>query len=190
MNIRETVNNLQKFYEEMASTFSDYQASTGLACLSGCGRCCVNPDVEASVLEMLPFALKIYDQGLLNEWLIKLENPATDYCVLFQGESSGKGKCGHYLERPSVCRMFGVAGYADKNNQAVLSICKYIRENEPEKASEKQKNLDRKSVPMMSEWVSQICHLGEPAIQRRVPINNAIKQALEKIALFAQYQEL
>lgn len=190
MNIRKTVNNLQKIYEEMAQTFSGFQNGTGLSCLPGCGRCCLNPDVEASVLEMLPLALKIYDEGKLEEWLLKMQNPATEYCVLYDGDENGKGKCGHYKERASICRMFGVAGFANKKGDPTLSVCKHIRENDPEKARKAESDVDPKTVPMMAKWTSHVAHLGDPAIQRKIPINHAIQQALEKIALYAQYQVL
>ena len=109
MNIREFVFNLQKVYEEMSETFSDYQKSTGLSCLNSCGRCCLNPDVEASVLEMLPLALKIHDEGKTEEWFQKLENSTQEHCLLLvsTGET-GQGYCSSYQERPSICRMFGV----------------------------------------------------------------------------------
>lgn len=130
MNIREFTFKVKKVYDEMSETFSIYQASTGLHCLSNCGRCCQNPDVEASVLEMLPFALKIYDEGKLDEWLTKLETTDQKHCLLFVPTGGeGEGRCGSYNERPSVCRMFGVAGTFNKHHQVTLSICKYIKEN-------------------------------------------------------------
>jgi hypothetical protein len=86
--------------------------------------------------------------------------------------------------------MFGVAGYATKAGQPTLSICKYIRENDPALTKNVEQNIDPKTIPMMATWSSHIAHLGDPAIQRKIPINHAIQQALEKIALFAQFQEL
>ena len=73
MNIREFSRELQNIYDEMGKHFSEYQKSTGLHCLEGCGKCCTNPEVEASVLEMIPFALRMYDENRLDEWLEKLE---------------------------------------------------------------------------------------------------------------------
>src|SRR4051812_18901933 len=111
MNIREFSHNLEKLYEEMSSTFSSYQSSTGWSCLSGCGKCCLNPEIEASPLEMIPMALKLYDEGKLEAWIEKLKSTDQEFCLAYEGDIQGKGKCGQYSTRPSVCRMFGVAGY-------------------------------------------------------------------------------
>lgn len=184
MNIREFSDNLQKLYEEMAIVFSTYQKEMNLPCLSGCGRCCMNPDVEASMLEMIPLALKIYDEGKLDEWLKRLENPRQDYCLLFEAQGhEGQGQCSSYQERPSVCRMFGVAGYFDKHHKATLSICKYIKEQ-----NSNPQNIG--APPMIAEWSSHMVNLHPDLIRNKKPINAAIREALEKIAFYAQYQQI
>jgi len=188
MNIREFSLNLQKLYQEMDQTFSPYQASTGLHCLPGCGRCCMNPEVEASLLEMLPFALRVLDEGTLNEWMDKLENNQQDFCVLFQNEGEGRGKCGSYQDRPSVCRMFGVAGYFDKHHQVTLSICKYIQEMDTELSEKMKAQADQENTPMLMLWSSQMAVLNPDLIQNKMLINMAIKEALAKVALYAMYQ--
>lgn len=183
MNIREFAFNLQKVYAEMSATFSAYQSSTGLHCLANCGRCCMNPDVEASVLEMIPFALKIYDLGQLDEWLEKLETNTQEYCLLFvPGESIGEGKCGSYLERPSVCRMFGVAGTFDKYQNITHSICKYIKELNSTIPT------GTPETPLIPQWSAKLSGLDPELTQKKLPMNLAIKGALEKIAFYTQYQ--
>jgi uncharacterized protein len=184
MNIREFSFNLQKVYNEMAETFSAYQKSTGLACLSGCGKCCMNPDIEASVLEMVPLALKIYDENNVDEWMERLERPERDYCLLFISYGEGKGICSSYQERPSVCRMFGVAGTYDKYKRPALSVCKYIKEAYPVLA---QPASDTPLIPL---WFSKMSSLDPELTKKKIPINDAIKEALQKVALYAQYQSL
>ena len=190
MSIRDFSGKLQGLYQELSETFSSYQSSTGLACLSGCGRCCLNPDIEASVLEMIPFALKVYDEGKLDEWLLISQRPAADFCALFEGTSDGQGKCGSYQERPSICRMFGVAGYFNKEHQATLSVCKFIREKYPDLTLETEARSSLENTPMLSYWSSKLSDLEPQLIQERMPINKAIHLALEKVALYAQYQGL
>jgi uncharacterized protein len=183
MNIREFAFNLQKVYAEMADTFSSYQSGTGLNCLASCGRCCLNPEVEASVLEMIPYALRIHEQGQLEEWLEKIETSKLDHCILFvPDETPGNGKCSSYLERPSVCRMFGVAGTFNKHHEVTHSICKYIKELNgtlPEPTE---------TTPLIPEWSSQLSAIHPDLIQTKLPMNLAIKGALEKIAFYTQYQ--
>jgi Fe-S-cluster containining protein len=181
MNIREFSYNLQKLYAEMAQTFSDFQSSSGLPCLEGCGKCCLNPEIEASPLEMIPLALKIYDEGKLEEWMDKLEGREEDSCLVYT-----EGKCGSYHERPAVCRMFGVAGYFDKHHKATLSICKYIRESNPEQA---QRSLAGQALvaPMMAEWFAKLNSVDPNLTQDQKPLNEALKIALIKIALHENY---
>jgi Fe-S-cluster containining protein len=190
MSIRDFELKLQTLYQELSETFSTYQSSTGLACLSGCGRCCLNPDIEASILEMIPFALAIYDQGKMDEWLLKSESPAQNFCLIYEGDTLGSGKCGSYEHRPSICRMFGVSGYFNKDHQATLSVCKYIKEKYPTLTQEKKGDATLENTPMLSFWTSKLSDLDPLLIQERMPINQAIRGALEKVSLYAQYQGL
>lgn len=189
MNIREFSHNLQKVYEEMGEVFANFQSQSKLPCLTGCGRCCQNPDVEASMMEMIPFALKIYDEGKLDEWIIRLENNADSPCALFQDHGGGKGLCSFYEQRPSVCRMFGVAGYFDKTHEATLSVCKYIRETYPEITLNLLKNAPQ-DIPMMANWFNHLVNIDPSVAGPKLPLNQAMLSALEKVAFLAQYQKV
>lgn len=183
MNIREFAFNLEKVYAEMSDTFSAYQNGTGLKCPPGCGRCCTNPEIEASVLEMIPFALKIYDQGQLEEWLEKIDERKNPQCILLEeNAATGKAQCISYHERPSLCRMFGVAGTFNKHNEVTHAICKHLKELNstiPEV---------NESTPLIPQWSAKLSALDPELIKIKLPINLAIKGALEKIAFYTQYQ--
>lgn len=186
MNIREFSYNLQKLYAEMSDSFSSYQSFTGWSCLTNCGRCCLNPEIEASLYEMIPMALAIYDEGKLDEWVEKLQTTNQEHCLAYlPGTNEGEGKCGRYNERPSVCRMFGVAGYKNKRNDITLSICKFIKENYNTNSTP---DYETQKPPMMAEWSLKISSLEPKLIQDRMPINKALMQALQKVSLYAEYQ--
>jgi Fe-S-cluster containining protein len=189
MNIRDFSLNLQKVYDEMALVFTGYQKSTGLNCLNGCGKCCTNPEIEASLWEMMPMALKIYDENKLDQWLELLQNPHSNICLQYQAHSpdGSKGMCGSYQERPSLCRMFGVGGYFDKHHEATLSICKLIRENQPELTQVRLLEVTSENTPMLANWAMQLSQLSPELTQDRKPLNLALKDALEKLSLYAQY---
>lgn len=191
MNIREFSQDLQKIYLEMGSTFSNYQKASGLHCLEGCGKCCLKPEVEASMLEMIPLALRIYDEGKLEEWLDKLETSTQENCLLYESHSSdgSLGKCSAYVERPALCRMFGVAGFYNKHHEMKLSVCKLIREKYPELLVEQEALALEGSTPTLMNWSYRLAQIEPALIQDRLPINQALKRALEKVALYAQYQE-
>lgn len=191
MNIREFSQDLLKLYEEMSIEFSTYQRSTGLNCLEGCGRCCLNPEIEASVLEMIPFALKIHDENKLEYWIEKLENSDLSTCVLYEALSPGgeKGRCSSYNERPSVCRMFGVSGYYNKYQKLNLSVCKYIKNERRDLFEKLNSQADEASTPTLIHWSYRLTQLNPEIIKDKYPVSVAIKKALEKVALYAQYQE-
>ena len=190
MNIREFSQDLQKIYDQMWEAFSQYQAASGLNCLVGCGKCCNNPEVEASVLEMFPLAVRILDENKLEEWLDKLEGPTQDHCLMYEPHSpdGSKGQCGVYKERPSLCRMFGVAGFYNKHHEVTLSVCKLIREKYPDLTKIRESEVSDKT-PMLITWSYRLAQIDPGLIQDRMPINLALKKALERIALYAQYQE-
>lgn len=190
MNIKELSDNLLKIYEEISLAFSDFQNQVKLPCPPSCGKCCLNPDIETTVLEMLPLAMKIHREGKLNEWLLKMHTLDRDYCALFEGDESGAGKCGQYQERPAICRMFGVAGYSGKTQKKALSVCRVLKASAPEQLQSVEANIDAYQVPMMAQWYSQVSGLGDPSLHIRLPINQAITQALEKVAFCAWYQEM
>lgn len=189
MNIREFSQDLQNIYDEMWKTFSQYQSSSGLLCLEGCGKCCNNPEVEASVLEMFPLALRILDENKLEEWLGKLENSTQSHCLMYEPHTpdGSKGQCGVYKERPSLCRMFGVSGFYNKHQEVTLSVCKLIREKYPDLTKQRESEVSSKT-PMMVTGSYLLANLNPELIQDRMPINLALKRALERIALYAQYQ--
>lgn len=188
MNIREFSHNLQKLYEEMSASFAAFQSASGWHCMSGCGKCCLNPEIEASPLEMLPMALAIYDNGQLDEWYEKLLTTEQNYCLAYVGDEKGNGKCGIYQGRPSLCRMFGVAGYKNKHEEITLSVCKYLREEY--KIDALPVGLDPESTPTFPYWSYRLSTLDQKLLSERMPINHALKAALEKVALYAQYQQL
>lgn len=188
MNIREFSLNLQKVYQEISDTFSFYQASTGWGCLAGCGRCCFHPEVEASLYEMIPMALRIYDEGHIEDWIEKLENYTLPHCPIYvAGENEGQGSCGLYQERPSLCRMFGVAGRMSKSGAPTLSICKFIRQEY--QITSDPPNLDVATTPIMGQWMLHLSTLEPRLLQERMPIKDALLKALYKVALYAQYHQ-
>lgn len=186
MNIRELSDNLLKTYEEISHTFSTYQNNSGLSCPAGCGKCCLNPEIDATAVELIPFALKIYDQGLMDEWITRMDENTQNYCVLFTGDESGRGNCGQYDVRPGICRMFGVAGFRAKDGGKQLSVCRALKESFPEVARELRPSQD---TPMMGEWYTRLTNLSGPNLQERLPINQAIKEALQLVSLDASYHD-
>lgn len=92
-----------------------------------------------------------------------------------------------YQERPSVCRMFGVAGYFDKNHDATLAICREIREQYS--IAPVPTVLNRYEVPMIADWSFKMSSIDPDLIKEKLPLNKALLIALDKVALFSQYHD-
>jgi Fe-S-cluster containining protein len=191
MDIREFSRNLLALYEEISSTFNAYQRSSKLPCIQGCGKCCLNPEIEASTWEMIPLALKLYDEGLAEKYLDELNLQIPQTCILHvKTNEFGAGFCGQYLSRPSVCRMFGASGYHDKHGALELAICKYIKEENSDEAISAQNNIQTSPPPFINEYAYRLMQLHPELITQKKPINLAIKEALERILMLLSYQAL
>ncbi|MDP5458949.1 YkgJ family cysteine cluster protein [Alishewanella sp. SMS8] len=187
--LRELSRRVEAVYGEMADTFSSYQQDSGLSCRSSCGECCTQPTIEATVLEMLPLALHLFDQGKAEQTLTQLEElPEVTGCFFYQRLSfDGKqGQCTVYQQRPSICRVFGTAGYRDKMGKTSLSVCKTIKSDKAEKYQQHLIMLTEHPPPMMMSAKEQVNELDYELGNKHYPINQAMFLALEKV-LFKSY---
>ncbi len=179
---------IRTIYRAIDEKTKSFQQKSGLSCLSSCGKCCLSPTIEAQVSEMLPLAMKMLASGEALEFHDKLEHNENPVCVLYRPNAHDptKGSCSAYDMRPSVCRLFGFAAVHGKpQEKGQLSTCKTIKEKDPQ-AIEKALDLLKSDpdVPYVRDFSLQIEVLAPgTAYSERLPINTAIKVALEKLAL-------
>tara|TARA_R110002126_G_scaffold75469_23_gene188401 strand:- start:522 stop:1127 length:606 start_codon:yes stop_codon:yes gene_type:complete len=188
--LRELSRRVEAVYGEIAETFSTYQQSQGLQCRSGCGECCLAPTIEATVLEMLPLALHLFDQGKAEQTLDQLEQlTAPQGCFFYQKLSfDGKqGQCSVYQQRPAICRMFGAAGYRDKTGQTALSTCKTIKTDNTVKYQQSLIMLQSSPPPLMMLSKEQVNELDYQLGKNHYSINNALQLALQQVLFKASY---
>ena len=69
MTLPEKVKAVERVFEELDTEIALFQSTTSLHCNWGCGKCCFKPDIEATILEFLPFALYLYQQHRALDWL-------------------------------------------------------------------------------------------------------------------------
>lgn len=192
--LRDTASRLMILNDEIAQTYSRYQNDRKLFCRSGCGQCCLHPGIEASVLEMLPLALHLYDTGLAESTLDALQQHDQDQagCFFYQASSEDRksGHCGVYPYRPAVCRMFGAAGYRGREGEVLLSVCKVIRADAPEAVIATEQSLSSETPPMMRNHKAQIAQLDYELSKENMPIKRATAAALEKVLTKAYYAGL
>ena len=177
MNIETLEKDIRSIYQEMHQVFKGAQVNSGFSCPTGCGKCCQNPEVEASVLEMIPMAMKLWREGQALEWLDFL--PEAGICHILESHGPGRGRCSSYEERPIVCRAFGVSGYFDKSHAIGVSLCCELKElHSP---TEKELNQLAPSLPVIADWAQQVFSLSPELSRERYPLNVALKMALEKV---------
>lgn len=188
--LRNLVVQIDALYIEIAATFIDYQYRQQLFCRSGCGKCCTHPNIYASVLEMLPLALHLYDTHQADQFLEQLEAPELQTNCIFYTPTSNdnnQGYCNIYRHRPSLCRMFGAAGYPDKFNQIQLSTCATIKEDNAEALGIALINIDQEPPPLMKDWKSKVSNIDYHLGKQELPLNEAIKEALYHVLTKTQF---
>ncbi|MEN3159241.1 YkgJ family cysteine cluster protein [Alkalimonas sp. NCh-2] len=191
--LRELSRRVEAVYGEMADIYAGYQQVRGLHCRSGCGACCLHPEIEASVLDMLPLAMHLFDQGTAESTLAQLEAaPAGNSCPMYQPLSfDGKqGQCRIYQWRPTLCRTFGAAGYRDKHGKTALSTCKTIKQERSSAYAETLIAMELDPPPMLSHARQQVDQLDYELSRSSLPIAEAMQLALYKVLFQACYSEV
>jgi hypothetical protein len=73
MELGEKVRAIEEVFEKLDQEIASFQSWSGLHCAWGCGKCCYKADIEATILEFLPFAHYLYQQDLAYTWFEKLQ---------------------------------------------------------------------------------------------------------------------
>ncbi len=174
-------------YNELDSLITDFRGETQLDCLKGCRECCNTPsyNIEASVLEMLPLSIHIWQSGEGEYWLQKLsEIRPDDPCVLYISSPSVKseGGCSKYAWRPLLCRLFGFSAVIDKQGKPVIALCKKVKQLNPHLEAKIQSLINRGlKAPVNSHFAKRVSFLNPFYGQKLYPINEAFRLALEVI---------
>jgi len=179
---------VEQVMAEIGERYGQYQRDRGLFCRSGCGECCLHPGIEATVLEMLPLAFSLLQEGKAESTLDALQTHDLLGCFFYSRHSEdGKlGQCSVYMKRPGICRLFGAAGYNGREGEVQLSVCKNIKADHPKALQDTIIALESDPPPMIRNGKEQIRQIDYELGGLNYPINDAMKLALEKV-LFEQY---
>ena len=63
MSIERRVQLVENLFYQLEQEIAEFEQVSGMYCVSGCGKCCTYPDVEASPLEFLPWAFHLFLNG-------------------------------------------------------------------------------------------------------------------------------
>lgn len=165
---------------------------TGIHCISGCGKCCTKPDIEASPLEFLPLAFEWFKNGVAYEILEKLEQETSPICTIYSPLSSddgSRGSCQVYTHRGLICRLFGYAASRDKLGQLRLVTCKLIKEQQIEEYERAVAKLSRNEyVPVFTDYYKRLIQIDFRLANQFYPINEAIRKAIEEVLHYYAYR--
>ncbi len=155
-------------------------SSVGISCFSGCTFCCETQEVFTTYFEMMPLATHLIQNDLAVDMLEKLEQADTKFCILLNKNIG----CSYYEYRPTICRLFGNSKIIKRNKEELVT-CKKIKNHLIQKQSRPIYNL--KNIPNMNHWQQYIYNVIPANNYELMPINHALRLALEKLTLKKQF---
>jgi Fe-S-cluster containining protein len=196
MSLVVKVKRIQKVFDRLEYEVTQFQNRTGMRCLPTCGQCCTKPDIEASVLEFLPFAFQLYLEKKTDSFKNQLVQVNTSsICALFKFSSSAllhnyiSGQCTQYQHRGLICRLFGFASVKDKYGQKRLSTCKLIKATFPDEINRVSTTDEIEKMPNFSEYYTQLIQIDFKLAKEFHPINKAILRAIEEVEKYYAYRK-
>lgn len=193
MNLEQKSQEVRKVFEELDQEIKSFVDASKLTCISGCGFCCSNPKVSASVLEFLPLAFDLYEKGKAEKALNLLDQTNEgDACIIYKSfsEDGHLGLCSDYQNRGMICRLFGSSARKNKEDQKEIITCKKIKTEKKElydtAVSAIKNNMP---IPSSTDAYRKINNIDFRLTERQLPINKAIKEAIESVITFKFYTE-
>jgi uncharacterized protein len=192
MSIVRKVKAVEKVFAALDQEMNSLRKSSGLHCISGCGKCCFKPDIEASPVEFLPYAFHLYLTKRIDEAYQALLVKDTSICSLFAPVplSLDKGACSLYAYRGLICRLFGFSATRDKNGLSKLITCKILKETQGDVVNTIQKGIESDiPVPMMNDYYFRIRSIDPDLGTMMLPINLAMQKAMEVVMGYYAYRK-
>jgi Fe-S-cluster containining protein len=189
MRLEHVTEQVTALFDELDGRISRFQSATTLHCGFGCGKCCFKPDIEATVLEFLPFAMQMYKNGVAHAWYERLQNSTDVLCLLLNPASQSTGLCTEYKHRGLICRLFGYSARTNKHGEKELVTCAIIKTEQSGAFAEAERKLAAGlDVPVMSAYYMQLTAIDPDLSRDFYPINVAIRKAIETVLHYYAYR--
>jgi Fe-S-cluster containining protein len=189
MSLEEKVRAVESIFQNLDNEIASFQSASGLHCKFGCGQCCFKPDIEATILEFLPFALYLHQAGKSETWLQQLTNRTSSICLILNEHQKGVGLCSQYAHRGLICRLFGYSARTNKYGQKELVTCSIIKKEQAAGYREAQAAIDEGlNVPVMNHYYMQLHAIDFELTRDFFPINVAIRKAIETVMQYYAYR--
>jgi Fe-S-cluster containining protein len=132
----------------------------------------------------------LYENDIAFEWLEKIKTkPDAELCVILNPLSNGAGMCSEYSHRGLICRLFGYSARTNKYGKKELVTCQIIKSEQSVQYKEASDAIEGEgSVPLMSNYYMQLHGIDYTLAQQFLPINEAIKRAIETILHYYAYR--
>ncbi|MFW5705410.1 MAG: YkgJ family cysteine cluster protein [Bacteroidota bacterium] len=193
MQLYRKVRKVELLFAGLAKEINKFSAKSGLHCLPGCGLCCFKPDIEATVLEFLPMAYRLFMDNKAEEMYEKLsQNSDRSMCMLLVPLTTENrtGMCDRYNERGLICRLFGYSAMIGKNHKPVLVTCKTIKDNQAEQYRMVSERIAAGSdVPVISNYYQQLRNIDSSLGTAFYPINVSMKKSIEVVLSYYSYRK-
>ncbi len=190
MSITRRVQLVENLFHQLEQESAQFEKSSGLGCVSGCGKCCTHPAIEASPLEFLPWAFHLFINGQAEKTLMILKGTDSSTCLIYKPLTiSGQGRCSDYKYRGLICRLFGFAANTDKYGNLRLATCKIIKEGQTKNYLSATEAIAKGlAIPVFTNYYMQLnqidFHLGNLIL----PVNKSLARALEEVLQYYAYR--
>jgi Fe-S-cluster containining protein len=192
MSIARKVRSVELLFSHLDTEITEFKNQANLHCVSGCGKCCTKPDIDASPLEFLPWAFNLFLNGSSEKVLKQLNEKSNSTChiyVPFSLADTTQGSCGDYKYRGLICRLFGYGASKDKFGQLRIATCKIIKDNQSQNYTEASKMINNGTpIPIFSDYYMKLSQIDFHLGNTFVPINQALKMAIEEVLHYYAYR--
>ncbi len=179
MDIREKALQVKGIFIELDTEIRKFVARTGIGCVEGChGECC-NKDVYATTLEFFPMAFELFREGKAEQILKNIENRKSSICVFYKRETDGT--YGIYETRGLICRLFGFSSIVKKDGTSEMVTCKFIKDRFKQIMPHISNDI------ITSHYYRRLQAIDIRLSQRDLPINEAIRSAINTVGIFLTY---
>ena len=190
MSIAHKVQLVETLFHQLDQESVQFELASGLRCVSGCGKCCTYPDIEASPLEFLPWAYHLFLNGEAEKTLFLLRDNTSLTCLIYKPLTlTGQGRCSAYKYRGLICRLFGFAANTDKSGNLRLATCKIIKEGQAQAYNSTAEAISKGLyVPVFTDYYMQLSQIDFHLGNMILPVNKALKMALEEVLQYYAYR--
>jgi uncharacterized protein len=189
VTLPEKVEAVEAVFRQLDDEIAAFQSWSTLHCKFGCGKCCFKPDIEATVIEFLPFALHLHQNDVAFQWLERLKANQGDVCLILNPTAATQGLCSDYKYRGLICRLFGYSARTNKYGGKELVTCQLIKTEQAEAYAQTEKAVEENAaVPVMNQYYMRLHSIDYQLAQDFYPINEAIRRAIETVLQYYAYR--